>query len=45
MPTITTYHWGDMLFESILGNHSLEIDVPAEGDAASRSYLPVMRYP
>lgn len=29
MSTITTYHKGDMLFESKLRNHSLLIDAPA----------------
>lgn len=40
MPTITTYHRGDMLFESILGNHSLEIDVPASMGGGDRDPTP-----
>lgn len=40
MPTITTHHRGDMLFESIVGNHSIEIDVPASMGGSDRGPTP-----
>ena len=40
MQTITTYYRGDMLFESILGSHSLLIDVPASMGGQDRGPTP-----
>lgn len=40
MPTIITHYRGDMLFESVLGNHSLTIDLPAEMGGSDRGPTP-----
>lgn len=40
MDVITTYHKGDMLFETQLGNHLLEIDVPASMGGKDRGPQP-----
>jgi uncharacterized OsmC-like protein len=40
MPTITTHYRGDMLFESVFGNHSLTIDLPAEMGGSDRGPTP-----
>ena len=40
MATITTYHKGDMLFETELGKHKLQIDVPASMGGTDRGPTP-----
>lgn len=40
MDVITTHHKGDMLFETQLGNHRLEIDVPATMGGKDRGPQP-----
>lgn len=40
MPTITTAHKGDMLFESQFGDHSVLIDVPPAMGGANRGPTP-----
>lgn len=40
MATITTYHKGDMLFETVLGEHRLQIDVPASMGGGDRGPTP-----
>lgn len=40
MATITTVYKGDMLFESILGNHSVKVDVPPTMGGSDRGPKP-----
>lgn len=40
MAKITTKHKGDMLFETGLGNHALQIDVPADMGGSDRGPTP-----
>jgi putative redox protein len=40
MGKITTYHKGDMLFESKIGNHSIVIDVPDSMGGSDRGATP-----
>jgi uncharacterized OsmC-like protein len=40
MATITTHHKGDMLFETKLGKHSLQVDVPASMGGSDRGPTP-----
>lgn len=40
MATITTTYQGDMLFESQLGNHKVQIDVPANMGGSDRGPTP-----
>lgn len=40
METMTTFHKGNMLFESKMGNHSLVIDVPASMGGLDRGPTP-----
>jgi len=40
MATITTYHKGDMLFESQIGNHGVIIDVPDSMGGSDRGPTP-----
>jgi len=40
MDVITTYHKGDMLFETQLGSHTLEIDVPESMGGKDRGPQP-----
>jgi uncharacterized OsmC-like protein len=40
MSTLTTRYLGDMLFESELGNHRLQIDVPPAMGGSDRGPLP-----
>ena len=40
MPTISTAYKGDMLFETTLGNHTIQIDVPAAMGGADRGPTP-----
>ena len=40
MATITTYHKGDMLFETELGTHTLQVDVPASMGGSDRGPTP-----
>jgi uncharacterized OsmC-like protein len=40
MATITTHHKGDMLFETELGTHKLQIDVPASMGGSDRGPTP-----
>lgn len=40
MATITTKYLGDMLFETELGNHTLQIDVPAVMGGSDRGPTP-----
>jgi len=40
MGKITTYHKGDMLFESEIGNHSIVIDVPDSMGGSDRGATP-----
>ena len=40
MATITTYHKGDMLFESEIGNHTISIDVPDSMGGSDRGPTP-----
>ena len=40
MATITTYHKGDMLFETELGKHKLQVDVPASMGGSDRGPTP-----
>ena len=40
MPRITTEYRGDMLFESTIGNHTLQIDVPEPMGGKDRGPMP-----
>jgi uncharacterized OsmC-like protein len=40
MATVTTTHKGDMLFETQLGNHALQIDVPSDIGGSDRGPTP-----
>jgi len=40
MATITTYHKGEMLFETELGKHSILVDVPASMGGSDRGPTP-----
>ncbi len=40
MGTISTFFKGDMLFESVMGNHTLTIDVPPAMDGKDRGPTP-----
>ena len=40
MATITTHHKGDMLFETELGKHTLQVDVPASMGGSDRGPTP-----
>jgi len=40
MAKIVTHHRGDMLFESVIGNHTIKIDVPESMGGSDRGPMP-----